>query len=295
MRYHGKLRAVCAMLFAAMLALLSATVVFAAGSDRVHDAAGLFTEQEISEISALIEEGVSKTGMDMVVVTAADKKGRGTQAFADEVYETGNFGVGSAKSGFLYLIDMEDRVPCISTAGGAITLLSDSEIQRLLDDAYDHLASGDYAGSAKAVIRDAIGSYEDAAGRGWTYNPETGVWSEPVKKKSMNPLKLLFSAVASALAAFGATGKVRREYAMEDQKQKTGAAAAAALLGAAGAAFVFANQKDDLLSQHTERRALPRVQNTGGRDGGGAGPHGPSTTHVSGGGVTHGGGVGRKF
>ena len=54
MRYHGKLRAVCAMLFAAMLALLSATVVFAAGSDRVHDAAGLFTEQEISEISALI-------------------------------------------------------------------------------------------------------------------------------------------------------------------------------------------------------------------------------------------------
>ena len=294
MRNHGKLRAVCAMLFAAMLALLSATVVFAAGSDRVHDAAGLFTEQEISEISALIEEGVSKTGMDMVVVTAADKKGRGTQAFADEVYETGNFGVGSAKSGFLYLIDMEDRVPCISTAGGAITLLSDSEIQRLLDDAYDHLASGDYAGSAKAVIRDAIGSYEDAAGRGWTYNPETGVWSEPVKKRTMNPLKLLFSAIVSALAAFGATGKVRREYAMQDHGSKT-AAAAASVLGAAGAAFVFANQVDDLVSKHTERRALPRAPIASGGGGGGMGPNGPSTTHTSSGGMTHGGGVGRKF
>ncbi len=294
MRYSKKLRAVCALLFTMVLTVLSASTVFAAGSDRVHDAANLFTEQEISELSALIEQGVAQTGMDMVVVTTNDKKGRDTQAFADEVYETGNFGVGSAKSGFLYLIDMEERVPCLSTAGGAITLLSDSEIQRLLDDAYDHLASGDYAGSAKAVIRDAVGSYEDAVGKGWTYDSGSGVWSEPVKKKTMNPLKLLFSALISAFTAFGATGKVRREYAMKDA-DRTSAAAAAAILGAAGAAFVFANQKDDLLSQHTERRALPRVQNSGRGGSGGGGPHGPSTTHVSGGGMTHGGGVGRKF
>ena len=295
MRNFGKLRTVCALAFTVILVMLSASAVFAAGSDRVHDTAHLFTDQEIAEISQMIEEGVTRTGIDMVVVTTDDKKGMGTQEFADAVYEAGGFGVGSVQSGFLYLIDMEDRVPCISTTGGAIALLSDSEIERLLDDAYQYLPDGRYGESAKAVIRGAEASYDDAISKGWTYDSASGVWSEPVKKKSMNPLKLLFSAAASALAAFGATGKVRREYAMEDQKQKTGAAAAAALLGAAGAAFVFANQKDDLLSQHTERRALPRVQNTGGRDGGGVGPHGPSTTHVSGGGVTHGGGVGRKF
>lgn len=294
MRYHGKRRVFCALVSAVMLTLLFSAAAFAAGTDRVHDAAGLFTEQEISEIGAMIDEGVSMTGMDMVVVTTKDKKGRDTQAFADEVYEVGGFGVGSGRSGFLYLIDMEDRTAYISTAGGAITLLSDSEIERLLDKAFEYIPNGAYADSAKAVIRGAEESYQDAMEQGWTYDSGSGVWSEPVKKRTMNPLKLLFSAAVSAFAAFGATGKVKREYAMKDGSSKR-AAAAAALLGAAGAAFVFANQKDDLLSQHTERRALPRAPVSSGRGGsGGGGPHGPSTTHTSSGGMTHGGG-GRKF
>ena len=106
MRYFGKLRIVCALAFTVILVMLSASAVFAAGSDRVHDTAHLFTDQEIAEISQMIEEGVNRTGIDMVVVTTDDKKGMGTQEFADAVYEAGGFGVGSVQSGFLYLIDM---------------------------------------------------------------------------------------------------------------------------------------------------------------------------------------------
>ena len=55
-------------------------------------------------------------------------------------------------------------------------LLPDSEIERLLDDAYQYLPDGRYGESAKAVIRGAEASYDDAVGKGWTYDSASGVW-----------------------------------------------------------------------------------------------------------------------
>ena len=283
-------RALRMLLAAACLMALCSFAAFGA-DQRVYDAAGLFSADKVSEIEAEIVSVREKTGLDIAVVTTTNKQGLDTQAYADALYEQGNFGVGQGHNGLLYLIDMEDRVPCLSTEGGAIDLLSDSEIERILENTYDYLGSGDYAGSALSVVRDVQGSYDDAIAKGWTYDQAAGTWTAPVKKKTLNPFKVLVSAVVSFFAGFGSANNIKRKYTLKDMAAGAGLSTASMLV-AAGCAFAFAGQADDLVNSFTERRALPRIRSGG---GGGGGPHGHSTVHTSSAGRTHGGGVGRKF
>ena len=269
----------CAFAVCLCLMLAAALSVFAA-DQRVYDAAGIFSAEQISSLESSIQDLRSRTGMDAVVVTATDKKGKTTQEFADECYYTGGFGLGSAKSGFLYFIDMEERVTHISTVGGAITVFSDSNLDKVMDNAYAYLGNGDFAGSAESVISDFVGYYDKAIDMGYTYDADSGIWTAPVKKKSLSPLKLLISALLSALTASGSVNSVKRKYAMKDEAASAAKSTMAAL-AIAGLGFAFANRQDDLLDSHT-----------GGSDNK---PFGGSTTHTGAGGMTFGGKTGGKF
>ena len=288
------MKRLCAFAVCLCLMLAAALSVYAA-DQRVYDAAGLFSAEQISSLESSIQELRSHTGMDAVVVTAADKKGKSTQGFAEECYYTGGFGQGSAKSGFLYFIDMEDRVPHISTAGGAITVFSDSNLDNEMDNVAPYLRSGDFAGSAECVISDFVGYYDKAIDMGYTYDADSGVWAAPVKKKSLSPLKLLISALLSALTASGSVNSVKRKYAMKDEAASAAKSTMAAL-AIAGLGFAFANRQDDLIDSHTVRRALPIAPKGSGGGGGSSNkPFGGSTTHTGAGGMTFGGKTGGKF
>lgn len=275
-----------------LLALLCVMPVCAAEGTPVADMAGLFAEDETAALVEGIAAFQQHTGIDAVIVTTTDKEGYSAEAYADLFYEQGGYGKGSARSGFLYLIDMEEREVYISTAGGAIELLSDSNIEKLLNEAYHSLSDAEYAGSAEAVLHLASDYYDQAMKKGWSYDAESGSWTAPVKKRALTPLKLLVSALLSALAGLTAVGNVKRKYAMKDSVAQA-SASAAGLLAITGAAFSFHTQADELLHRSTERRLLPSG-GASGRGGNGSGPFGPSTTHMSSGGMRHGGG-GRKF
>jgi uncharacterized protein len=283
----------CAFAVCLCLMLAAAISVFAA-DQRVYDAAGLFSAEQISSLESSIQELRSHTGMDAVVVTAVDKKGKSTQGFAEECYYTGGFGQGGAKSGFLYFIDMEDRVPHISTVGGAITVFSDSNLDKEMENVAPYLRNGDFAGSAECVISDFVGYYDKAIDMGYTYDADSGVWAAPVKKRSLSPLKLLISALLSALTASGSVNSVKRKYAMKDEAASAAKSTVAAL-AVAGLGFAFANRQDDLIDSHTVRRALPMAPKGGGVSGGDNKPFGGSTTHTGAGGMTFGGKTGGKF
>ena len=283
----------CAFAVCLCLMLAAAISVFAA-DQRVYDAAGLFSAEQKNSLESSIQDLRSRTGMDAVVVTATDKKGKSTQDFAEECYYTGGFGQGSGKSGFLYFIDMEERVTHISTAGGAITVFSDSNLDKVMDNAYAYLGNGDFAGSAESVISDFVGYYDKALDMGYTYDADSGIWTAPVKKKSLSPLKLLISALLSALTASGSVNSVKRKYAMKDEAASAAKSTMAAL-AIAGLGFAFANRPDDLLDSHTVRRALPIAPKGSGGGGSSNKPFGGSTTHTGAGGMTFGGKTGGKF
>lgn len=283
----------CAFAVCLCLMLAAAISVFAA-DQRVYDAAGLFSAEQKNSLESSIQDLRSRTGMDAVVVTATDKKGKSTQDFAEECYYTGGFGQGSGKSGFLYFIDMEERVTHISTAGGAITVFSDSNLDKVMDNAYAYLGNGDFAGSAESVISDFVGYYDKALDMGYTYDADSGIWTAPVKKKSLSPLKLLISALLSALTASGSVNSIKRKYAMKDEAASAAKSTMAAL-AIAGLGFAFANRQDDLIDSHTVRRALPIAPKGSGGGGSSNKPFGGSTTHTGAGGMTFGGKTGGKF
>lgn len=265
-----------------------------AGERRVMDDAGLFSAEEQARIAETVEEVRLRTGMDAAVVTTADKQGLSARDYADRRYEEEGFGEGDERSGFLYLIDMEGREIYISTAGGAITLISDSVNEKLLNEAYNVITDeGDYARSAETVLRMVSDYYVRATEMGWGYDAASGVWREPVRRRSLSPLKVLASMLISGLTGLGAVRRVKRQYAMKDDRANA-AGSAAGLLAIAGVAFAFSNEADELLDRRTERRAIPLPKNSDRKGGGGSGPFGHSSTHMSSGGMRHGGG-GRKF
>ena len=144
----------------------------------VDDGAGLFSDEQIRTITQEIDVLRSHTGMDAAVVTITAKNGKSTQDFADEYYYNGGFGIGEGRSGFLYLIDMEEKVTHITTCGGAIDVFSDSDLDIVLDNAYVYLGKGELAESASSVISDFISFYDKAIDMGYTYDAELGRWSK---------------------------------------------------------------------------------------------------------------------
>lgn len=119
---------------------------------RVFDQAGLFTEEQVSNLEQACTALRNSCKLDLVVVTTDNAEGKTSQDYADDFYDAGGFGVGTDKSGALFLIDMDNRQAYISTCGSAIGLLSDSMIQSILDEAVACLQQQDYGGAAQVFL-----------------------------------------------------------------------------------------------------------------------------------------------
>ena len=138
-----------------ILCLASAMLLLpclAFAGEMVVDDAGLFTQAEIGQMEEIITRIRDTYQMDAVVVTSTAPGYNDTQDFADLYYERNGYGLGDDKAGLLYLIDMRNRVPCISTSGVMIDYITDSRLEELFDCSYDQLASGQYGQSTITLL-----------------------------------------------------------------------------------------------------------------------------------------------
>ena len=124
----------------------------ALAGEMVVDDAGLFTQAEIRQMEEIITRIRDTYQMDAVVVTSRAPGYNDTQDFADLYYERNGYGLGDDKAGLLYLIDMRNRVPCISTSGVMIDYITDSRLEELFDCSYDQLAAGQYGQSTITLL-----------------------------------------------------------------------------------------------------------------------------------------------
>ena len=115
---------------------------------KVYDFAELLSEEEESKLHDLAFNYIEKYNMDMVFVIINENpygvSDNYTRLYSQDFYDYNDFGIGETKDGIIFLIDMANRYPYISTTGEAILMYDDVRIDNMHNDAYSYLKSGDY-------------------------------------------------------------------------------------------------------------------------------------------------------
>lgn len=258
---------------------------------RVFDRADLFSGEEEERLEAEIQRLREKLGMDAVLVTVEDTQGKTSEEYGDDFYDETGFGTGEDASGVLFLMDMDNRELYISTSGEMAWLLTDERIGSMLEDGTAHMGEGDYSGCAYKLFSDTLRFQAEGIADGqYQVDRDTGKVVEYRKKRRREILwyEALFAAGVAAFCAGSVCRKVRREYAMEEER---GRAANYYMAYRADAGFRLRNQEDTLVRSHIARQVIARDVSRSTNAGRGGGR---STVHRSSSGRTHGGG-GRKF
>ena len=122
-----------------------------ATENRVFDYADLLTPEQESMLQQDIKSFQKDTAIDCVFLSS--KEAIDSQSdYADSFYDQNQFGYGKYKSGVLYLIDMYNRIPILSTAGSAIDIMTDLRIQYAHDICYNDLREGNYFDAARKML-----------------------------------------------------------------------------------------------------------------------------------------------
>lgn len=236
---------------------------------KVIDQANLFSSAERKKIEDQAYAFAEESNMDAIVVTTNDAEGKTAEAYADDYYDNSPYGFGSDKSGFLFLIDMDNRTYHISTTGKTIKLFTDQRIERMLDRAEGDMRDGDYAAAASSVLADAI-SY----GRDVKYDNQTGRFKKIQRVTWIEGLIALIAAVVAGIVSFSS---VYGTYNLKHSTYKYSYRDKGHL--------ALKQKEDQLVNTATTSRYIPPSNSGGG---------GGSSTHTSSGGSSHGGG-GRSF
>ncbi len=114
--------------------------------NRVFDQADLLSDAEEQSLERDIKQVRQKKKTDIVMVTTNDAEGKSSEAYADDFYDTHDFGYeDSHGTGILFLIDMDNRNIWISTSGACMKYYTSGRIDDAIDTVYDALKEGQYA------------------------------------------------------------------------------------------------------------------------------------------------------
>ncbi len=120
----------------------------------IYDDAGLLSDEEEEALSSEIQTIEAEKTYHVLVVTTEDTQGKDTAAYADDFFEEHN-GDGTAGSGILFLIDMQNRQVYISTGGETvIRAFTDKKIDMMLDRIYEAVSAGEYYQSCEVFLEE---------------------------------------------------------------------------------------------------------------------------------------------
>ena len=273
-----RLRSLCAALAALMLLAALAVPAFAADGFadlyyRMNDSAQLLTEDEDNELEASLEELSVRQSFDVVIATIDSLESvdyTGMEAYADDLYDSCQFGYGANRDGVLLLISKGDRKWHISTFGYGINAFTDACIQYLGQQMTPDMADGDYAAAFRTFIR-WTDAYVTAAREGHPYD---------VNNMPHEPLSIMYLGLALVIGLVTAlivTG------VMKSQLKSVAPQPDASSYVRQGS-MRLTNQRDRFLYRDVHRTERPKASDSS--DSGG------SSTHTSSSGSTHGGGGG---
>lgn len=272
---------IIAVLITAALALPASAETLGEGSARVFDYAGLMSESEISELEALISGMRSAYNMDFVVLTSNDAASGESMAYADDFYDYNGFGVGTEWDGFLFFIDMNNRVPTISTCGLMIRYVTDARLNALLDTSYNYLAEDQFASAAYMTLSQLEGFIQEGIPSD-QYNIDeygnTDYYYETEPMRALTGTEFLIALGIGLVCALILFSSVKYRYGLKGSTYKYNLNGNT-VVNITGATDVYL------------RTNVVKVRKQSSSSGGGS----RSSTHSSSSGRSHGGGSGRSF
>lgn len=266
------------VIFAGLLAMLLFGTTASAEEQRVYDQADLLTSQEEEELENLAKQYSDEWSMNFLAVTTEDAEGKSSMDYADDFYDA-CFPENSEEDGVLFLIDMDNREIYLSTSGEAIRYLTDSRIERILDEAFEEVADGDYYGTFAAFFENTEYYLKQGIpSNQYNYDTETGEIDRYQKPKQITAMELVIALIAALAAAGGACAWIIGKYQLKFEDFHYDAYT--------DSDVELSVKEDRLINTFVTHRRIP--QNNGGSGGS------RSSTHRSSSGRSHGGG-GRKF
>ena len=265
-----------------LLIVLSLTVALA--DTQVQDDAGLFSAEEIAEISDICDRIEAAYQVDMFVLTSRNVPSGQTTAYADDYFDYNGLGMGDDRAGMLYLIDMHNRQCWISTRGVMIDLITDEREEGILDAGWNEMVDGEYGQSVIKALEQTEKYLKQGRQRGqFRYDEVTGNrltgYYEP--ENTLTGMEILVAAIAGLAVMFIFIASVKGKYNLKGSTYS---------YDLNGLATVKLSRNDShFVREHVTRVKHPDPPSSSGGGGG----HG-SGTHVSSSGATHGGG-GRSF
>lgn len=256
---------------------------------RVFDEANLFTAAEIQEMEAYIEQIRTDYQVDVAVATSDSVPMNRSQAYSDDFYASHDFGMGEDHAGLLFLIDMSNRVPVITTDGVMIDYITDSRLENLLDAGYNDLRMGRYGSASMRTLKQLGAFLREGRQKGsFRYDLETG------KRLSglYNPLtsgEMLVAALAGLAVAAIFVASVSARYQLKGSTYRYNLAD--------NASRSLTREDEQFIRQFVTRQARQPVttSHTGSGSGGSRSSGMGSAVHRSSSGRSFGGGTGRKF
>ena len=117
----------------------------------VEDYADVLTDSEETDLLAKLEALGTANDIEVGVVTVDSYEGKDPQAFADDFYDYNGYGYGENDDGFIVVFNTGEgdgnRNLAISTHGKGIDLLTDMEIDVIIEMMITPIKNGDFAGA----------------------------------------------------------------------------------------------------------------------------------------------------
>ncbi len=123
---------------------------------RVYDYAGLFTDSEIASLTAQIKKTEANRDCDVIILTSKDvpeDADYGTDTsrnYAEQFYIDNGF----AEDGWIFIIDMNNRVLWSAGHGRFYKEKYVDFAQKVYDDALHYASDGNYYGAAEVFVKD---------------------------------------------------------------------------------------------------------------------------------------------
>lgn len=132
----------------------------------VEDYADVLTDTEEAELLSKLEALSAANDIEIGVVTVDSNEGKTPEAFADDFYDYNGYGYGENDDGFIVVFNTGEgdgnRNLWISTHGKGIDLLTDMEIDVIIEMMITPIKNGDFAGAFDNFVEESESAIDES-------------------------------------------------------------------------------------------------------------------------------------